>query len=70
MRCKVTCGSKINLGNGGFSLGFYAVYSGSEENDKYFQATPMAQFNVQTVNEFAAAKFEIGKYYYVDFIPA
>ena len=72
MRCKVTLGSKINLGNNGFNgngfcLSFYAVYAGSEENDKYFNATPSAQFMVQTVNEQAAAKFEIGKSYYVDF---
>jgi hypothetical protein len=39
-------------------------------NEKYFKATPSAQFNVQTVNEAAASKFEIGKYYYVDFTPA
>jgi len=70
MRCKVTCGSKVNLGDGGFTLGFYAVYDGSEENDKYFKATPAAQFYVQTVNETAAAKFEVGKQYYVDFSSA
>jgi hypothetical protein len=57
----------VNLGDGGFTLGFYAVYAGSEENDKYFKSTPTAQFYVQTVNETAAAKFEIGKQYYVDF---
>lgn len=69
MRCKVSCGSKINLGNGGFTLGFYAVFAGSEENDKYFKATPSAQFYVQTVNEIAATKFEVGKYYYIDVLP-
>ena len=70
MRCKVCCSYKIALGDGGFTLGFYAVYAGSEENDKYFKATPSARFDVQTVNEGAASKFEIGKNYYVDFIPA
>jgi len=70
MRCKVACSSKVNLGGGGFTLGFYAVYAGSEENDKYFKATPSAQFYVQTVNEVAAAQFEPGKQYYVDFTPA
>jgi len=70
MRCKVCCGSKVNLGDGGFVLGFYAVYAGSEENDKYFKFISTAQFLVQTVNETAAAKFEIGKYYYVDFTPS
>ena len=70
MRCKIACCSKVNLGNGGFALGFYAVYAGSKENDQYFKATPSASFTIQTVNEAAAAKFEIGKYYYVDFTPA
>ena len=70
MRCKLSCGSKVELGDGGFTLGFYAVYAGSEENDKYFKATPSAQFYVQTVNATAAAKFELGKQYYVDFTAA
>ena len=70
MRCKMCCGSKVSLGDGGFTIGFYAVYSGSEENDKYFKATPSAQFYVQTVNEQAASNFEIGKNYFVDLTPA
>ena len=70
MRCKMSCGSKVALGDGGYVLGFYAVYAGSAENDKYFKATPSAQFYVQTVNEAAASRFEVGKNYYVDFSPA
>ena len=70
MRCKLECCSKINLGDGGYTLGFYAVYAGSEENDKYFKATPSAHFYLQTVNEAAAANFELGKQYYVDFTAA
>ena len=70
MRCKVSCGAKIDLGNGGFALSFYAVYSGSEENDKYFKAIPSATILIQTINEKAAANFEIGKQYYIDFSPA
>ena len=70
MRCKVACSSKVNLGDGGFLLAFYTVYAGSEENDKYFKATPSGSFTLQTVNSAAAANFEIGKQYYVDFSPA
>lgn len=70
MRCKMCCGSKVALGGGGFTLGFYAVYAGSEEDYRYFKATPSAQFYVSTVNEAAASKFEIGKNYYVDFSSA
>jgi hypothetical protein len=70
MRCKVACSSKVALGNEGYALSFYAVYGGSEENDKYFKATPSASFVMQTVNAAAAAKFEVGKYYYVDFFSA
>lgn len=66
MRCKMCCGSKVNLGEGGHTLGFYAVYAGSKENDQYFKATPSAQFYVNTVNDEAASKFEVGKNYYVD----
>ena len=70
MRCKVSCGSKIKINESGYTLGFYAVYAGSEENDKYFYQTPSAQFYIQTINEEAASKFEIGKNYYVDFSPS
>ena len=70
MRCKLECCSKINLGDGGYTLLFYAVYAGSEENDKYFKATPSALFTLQPLNEAAAANFEFGKQYYVDFTAA
>ena len=70
MRCKFCCSSKVPLGDNGFLLAFYTVYAGSEENDKYFKATPSGHVYVQTVNAQAAANFEVGKNYYVDFNPA
>jgi hypothetical protein len=47
-----------------------AVYSGSDENKKFFKWTPSAKIELGTVNEEAAKAFEIGKEYYVDFTPA
>lgn len=46
-----------------------AVYSGSEENDKFFEATPAGQIEMTIKNEVAAQLFEQGKEYYVDFTP-
>jgi hypothetical protein len=51
-------------------LTFDPVYSGSEENKRFFEATPGGQINLNVVNETALAKFEQGKEYYVDFTPA
>ena len=46
------------------------MYTGSEENKEFFKWTPggTVQFNV--MNLAAAANFEIGKEYYLDFTPA
>ena len=70
MRCKVSLGAKVNLGDGGFALSFYTAYAGSEDNDKYFKLTPSGYMHLQIVNEIAANNFEVGKYYYLDFSPA
>lgn len=47
-----------------------AVYSGSKENEEFFKWTPSASISLGTVNTAAAAQFEVGKEYYVDFSPA
>jgi hypothetical protein len=65
VRCKFVCSFKE-----GQSVHFSPVYSGSEENEKFFQATPGGQIAFYTVNESALAQFEQGKEYYVDFTPA
>jgi hypothetical protein len=71
MRCKFCCGSKVELNNDrGYAVIFYAVYAGSEENDKYFQATPSGSIVLQVLNEQAASFIEIGKNYYIDFTTA
>lgn len=42
----------------------------SEENKAFFAATPGGYITLGVVNERAAAQFEVGKAYYVDFTPA
>jgi hypothetical protein len=46
------------------------VYSGSEENKQFFQATPGGMINLNVVNEAAAEQFVQGQEYYIDFTPA
>lgn len=46
------------------------VYGNSDENKKFFEATPAGNIELGTVNEEAAKQFELGKAYYVDFTPA
>jgi hypothetical protein len=65
VRCKFVCSFKE-----GQSVHFSPVYSGSEENQKFFQATPGGQIAFYTVNQSALAQFEQGKEYYVDFTAA
>lgn len=47
-----------------------AVTGGSEENQAFFSATPVATINLTISNPDAAETFELGKEYYVDFSPA
>ncbi|HEX2881589.1 MAG TPA: hypothetical protein VHO25_18800 [Polyangiaceae bacterium] len=65
VRCKFVCSFKE-----GQSVHLSPVYSGSEENKKFFQATPGGQIAFDTVNQSALDQFEQGKEYYVDFTPA
>ena len=53
-----------------FRIKLYPVVGGSEENDAFYQATTGGQIVLATVNGQAAAAFEVGKSYYVDFTPA
>ena len=68
VRVKVVCNFKTHLQhvNGQDWLQFSQVYSGSEENQKFFAATPGGSFTFYTVNREAAGQFEIGKEYYFD----
>ncbi len=42
----------------------------SEENKEFWAYTPSGEIKLGTVNAEAAAMFELGKSYYVDFTPA
>lgn len=71
-RLKVACNHKQLSSDGKdvYLLSFNPVYSGSEENKKFFKSTPGGIFQFHTINAEAAAQFEIGKEYYVDIFSA
>lgn len=46
------------------------VTGGSPENEQFYKWTPGGSIDLQTVNEAAAAQFEPGAQFYVDFIKA
>jgi len=71
---KNTIGSRP-VGNGKWedaimcSLEFTAVASNSPENQKFWNATPSGKIEISIVNPEAVKEFDLGKEYYVDFIP-
>lgn len=50
-----------------YNYKFSAVTGDSEENKKFFEATPSGELNVSTVR---ADFFEVGKSYYIDITEA
>lgn len=46
------------------------VCDGSEENKKFYAASPSGAIELGTVNAEAAAEFDLGAEFYVDFTPA
>jgi hypothetical protein len=46
------------------------VMDGSAENKEFYKYSPSGAIELGTVNEAAAAMFEVGKEYYVDFTQA
>jgi hypothetical protein len=54
----------------GVEVELHAVYNGSDENKQYFRYTPNGNITLGILNPSAAALFEPGKEYYVDFTPA
>lgn len=48
----------------------HPVVSGSDENTRFYEATPNGEIKIGTVNAEAAAKFELESEYYVDFTKA
>lgn len=48
----------------------HPVTSGSEENKRFFDATPGGDITLSCLNPEASQQFEIGKSYYIDFTAA
>lgn len=46
------------------------VNGNSEENKQFFKYTPSGRIELSILNQAAAAQFEVGKEYYIDFTPA
>ena len=69
VRCKFRCDRKtqykITYPKEAFAYEyeFSAVTSGSEENKKFWSATPSGTLKISTVND---GTFEVGKEYYLD----
>lgn len=63
--------TKQKMWNGADGIGTVVklnpVISGSDENKEFYKHSPSGSIELGTVNEAAAAQFEIGKEYYVDF---
>lgn len=73
VRCKMSCNFKSQSGEGDSAVSYIQlspVYSGSEENKRFFQSTPGGALQFYTVNKSAADQFEQGKEYYIDITPA
>ncbi len=71
-RCKFKCHSVTKFAGWGgheflWNYEFTAVQDGSEENKKFFAATPNGSLKVATVT---SDSFEVGKDYYLDLSPA
>lgn len=56
--------------NPAVNVAFVNVTAENEENKEFFKSTPSASVQLAIVREEAAAIFEVGKEYYVDFTPA
>lgn len=69
VRAKFKCESVADSQDDSTTIRLTAVVDGSEENKKFFKWTPNGSITIGTVNEEAAKQFEVGKEYYVDFIP-
>lgn len=54
----------------GAQIQLMPVTDGSAENKQFFSLTPGGSIQLATVNPEAAAQFEVGRSYYVDFTPA
>jgi hypothetical protein len=65
VRAKFKCDSKTDT-----SISLTPVYGDSEENKRFFAATPGGKIDLYVVNKAAVDQFGIGQEFYVDFTPA
>lgn len=70
VRAKFQCTSANEVGEGFKNVSMSPVFGGSEENKRFFNATPSGSIQLGVINAEAAQQFEVGKEYYVDFTPA
>lgn len=71
VRCKFACTWKSAETAGVTTqIALSLVYTGSEENKAFFNATPGGQILFYAINKPATDQFQIGKEYYVDFSEA
>ena len=69
VRCKFRCEVKTQTIYG-FSVKMVPVTDGSPENKEFFRYTPSGSLDIGTINEESAEKFQVGREYYIDIIPA
>jgi hypothetical protein len=53
-----------------YTIKLTPVMGGSEENKKFYEASPAGQIELGTLNTDAGEQFELGGEYYVDFTKA
>lgn len=70
VRAKFLITEKKEVQGGQFEIKANAVYGGSEENDKYFAATPSGELELGVLNASAAKQLVVGQEYYLDLTPA
>ena len=71
VRAKFRVTSNEQLGNdNGARVTLAPVIEGSAENKEFYRWTPGGEIRLDTINDAAAAQFEPGAEFYVDFTPA
>lgn len=65
VRAKFICVKNING-----DVGLQPVFTDSEENKKFWNATPAGEIKMFITNENALNEFEVGQEYYIDFTKA
>lgn len=66
MKIKNEAGQIVDM-EGPVSLTFYPVFSGSEENKKFWSSTPSGSISMYITNPEAYDQFKAGHSYYVTF---